>query len=56
MKAKVLLCHINKSYVVCMTDRGHFKYPKRLKEDVATKLMGRVILAGYIDTTKWKED
>jgi hypothetical protein len=54
MKARVDLCHKRSdNYVCCMTDIGLFRYPKRLKDDVASKLINKVITAGYIDTKNW---
>jgi len=57
MQAKVMLCHKSTdNFIVCMTDKGHFKYPTRLKNDKADKLINEVIKVGYIKTRYWKED
>ena len=54
-KAKVDLVHIRSdNYVCCMTDKGLYRYPKRLKTDVAQRLINSVIKAEYIETNNWK--
>ena len=55
MKAKVNLCHKRSdNYVCCITDVGLFRYPTRLKDEKARKLINSIIMAGYIETNNWK--
>ena len=56
-KALVQLCHKRSdNYVCCICDIGMFVYPKRLKNEQATKLINSVIMQGWINTKNWKSD
>ena len=56
-KAIVQLCHKRSdNYVCCICDTGMYKYPTRLKDEKASRLINLVIKTGYINTKNWEQE
>jgi len=57
MQVKIQMAHLRSDNFVCViTEKGNYKYPKRLKNDKAMQLVNDVIKAGYIESKHWISD